>query len=102
MKTSDFITICRKSLSHRLRLNRETVQDCLCLTEKTTLEHKHFYDIIDYLNEGDLLVANDSRVLPARIYGIKDETGARVEFLLLKQIANNRWETLCKPGKKQE
>lgn len=68
--------------------------------EKQTLEHKHFYDIIDYLNEGDLLVANDSRVLPARIYGIKDETGAKVEFLLLKQVANNRWETLCKPGKK--
>lgn len=70
--------------------------------EKQTLEHKHFYDIIDYLNEGDLLVANDSRVLPARIYGIKDETGAKVEFLLLKQVANNRWETLCKPGKKQK
>ncbi len=79
MKTSDFfITICRKSLSHRLRLNRETVQDCFVLDrEKQTLEHKHFYDIIDYLNEGDLLVANDSRVLPARLYGIKDETGAK-------------------------
>ena len=47
-----------------------------------------------------MLVANDSRVLPARIYGIKDETGAKVEFLLLKQISGNRWETLCKPGKK--
>lgn len=44
------------------------------------IDHKHFYDIIDSLNPGDLLVANDSMVLPARIYGIKDETGARVEF----------------------
>ena len=52
------------------------------------------------MNEGDLLVVNDSRVLPARIFGIKDETGARVEFLLLKQVSGNKWETLCKPGKK--
>ncbi len=59
-----------------------------------------FYDIIEYLHEGDLLVVNDSRVLPARIFGIKEETGARVEFLLLKQISGNKWETLCKPGKK--
>ena len=62
--------------------------------------HKHFYDIIDCLNEGDCLIANDSRVLPARIFGTKDETGASVEFLLLRQISGNRWETLCKPGKK--
>ena len=64
------------------------------------ISHRHFYEIIDSLNPGDLLVANDSRVLPARIYGVKDETGARVEFLLLRQITGNRWETLCKPGKK--
>ena len=74
----------------------------LMVVDKNTgaIEHKHFYDIIDYLNPGDLLVCNDSRVLPARIYGIKDETGARVEFLLLKQVSGNKWETLCKPGKK--
>ena len=62
--------------------------------------HKHFYDIIDYLEEGDCLILNDSRVLPARIFGIKEDTGASVEFLLLRQIENNTWETLAKPGKK--
>lgn len=101
MKTSDFYYDLPKELIAQTPLEPRDSSRLLVLDrEKQTLEHKHFYDIIDYLNEGDLLVANDSRVLPARIYGIKDETGARVEFLLLKQIANNRWETLCKPGKK--
>lgn len=101
MKTSDFYYDLPKELIAQTPLEPRDSSRLLVLDrEKQTLEHKHFYDIIDYLNEGDLLVANDSRVLPARIYGIKDETGAKVEFLLLKQIANNRWETLCKPGKK--
>lgn len=101
MKTSDFYYDLPKELIAQTPLEPRDSSRLLVLDrEKQTLEHKHFYDIIDYLNEGDLLVANDSRVLPARIYGIKDETGAKVEFLLLKQVANNRWETLCKPGKK--
>ena len=62
--------------------------------------HKHFYDVIDFLNEGDALIVNDSRVLPARIYGTKIPTGANVEFLLLKQVKDKVWETLVKPGKK--
>ena len=49
------------------------------------IEHKHFYDVVDYLNPGDCLILNDTKVLPARLYGIKDETGAKVEFLLLMQ-----------------
>ena len=101
MKTSDFYYDLPKELIAQTPLEPRDSSRLLVLDrEKQTLEHKHFYHIIDYLNEGDLLVANDSRVLPARIYGIKDETGAKVEFLLLKQVANNRWETLCKPGKK--
>lgn len=101
MKTSDFYYDLPKELIAQTPLEPRDSSRLLVLDrKKQTLEHKHFYDIIDYLNEGDLLVANDSRVLPARIYGIKDETGAKVEFLLLKQVANNRWETLCKPGKK--
>lgn len=101
MKTSDFYYDLPKELIAQTPLEPRDSSRLLVLDrEKQTLEHKHFYDIIDYLNEGDLLVANDSRVLPARIYGVKDETGAKVEFLLLKQVANNRWETLCKPGKK--
>ncbi len=101
MKTSDFYYELPKELIAQTPIEPRDSSRLLVLDRKTeSLEHKHFYDIIDYLNEGDLLVANDSRVLPARIFGIKDETGARVEFLLLRQISSNRWETLCKPGKK--
>lgn len=64
------------------------------------IEHKHFYDILDYFKEGDCLILNNTRVLPARIYGVKKETGANVEFLLLKQIETDLWETLAGPGKR--
>lgn len=64
------------------------------------LEHRHFYDILDYLKEGDCLVLNNSRVLPARIYGIKSDTGARVEFLLLNNRGNDIWECIAGPGKR--
>ena len=63
-------------------------------------EHKHFYDILEYLKEGDCLVLNNSRVLPARLYGIKEGTGAKVEFLLIKRIDGDRWETMVRPGKR--
>lgn len=68
--------------------------------ESEIIEHKHFYDIIDYLKPGDCLILNNTRVLPARIYGTKKETGANVEFLLLKQMENDLWETLAGPGKR--
>ena len=101
MKTADFYYDLPKELIAQTPVEPRDHSRLLALGRKDgKVEHRHFYDIIDYLNEGDLIVANDSRVLPARIYGIKDETGARVEFLLLKQISGNRWETLCKPGKK--
>ena len=64
------------------------------------MEHRHFYDIVDYLRPGDLLVINDSRVLPARLYGYKEDTGAHMELLLLEQKENMGWECLAKPGKK--
>ena len=63
-------------------------------------EHRHFYDILEYLNEGDCLVLNNSKVLPARLYGIKDGTGAKVEFLLIKRIDGDHWETMVRPGKR--
>lgn len=101
MKISDFYYDLPKELIAQTPVEPRDSSRLLVLGRKSgEIEHRHFYDIIDYLNEGDLLVVNDSRVLPARIFGIKDETGARVEFLLLKQISGNRWETLCKPGKK--
>ena len=63
------------------------------------IEHKHFYDVLDYLNPGDVLVINDTRVIPARLYGERP-TGGACEVLLLRQLAPKKWETLVKPGKK--
>ena len=101
MKTSDFYYDLPKELIAQTPVEPRDSSRLLLLDRRTgEIAHRHFHDIIDYLNEGDLIVANDSRVLPARIYGVKDGTGARVEFLLLRQITGNRWETLCKPGKK--
>lgn len=68
--------------------------------EDGTVEHKHFYDVIDYLNEGDCLVMNNSKVLPARLFGTKERTGAKVEFLLTKRIEGDKWETMVRPGKR--
>ena len=64
------------------------------------LEHRHFSDILEYLRPGDCLVFNDSRVIPARIFGTRRGTGAKVEFLLSKKIEGNTWETLVKPGRR--
>lgn len=63
-------------------------------------EHRHFHDILDYLRPGDCLVLNDSKVLPARLFGIKEGTGAKVEFLLIKRIQGDIWETMVRPGKR--
>ena len=70
------------------------------------IENRSFYDILDYLKPGDCLVLNDSRVIPARLYGIKEGTGAKIEFLLIKRIESNEtgeselWETMVRPGKR--
>lgn len=64
------------------------------------IEHRHFYDILDYLTDKDCLILNDTRVLPARLYGIKEGTGARVEFLLLNQKEKDVWEVITGPGKR--
>ena len=65
-----------------------------------TIDHKHFYDILEYLKSGDCLILNDTRVLPARLYGEKEETGAHVEFLLLNQKENDVWEVITGPGRR--
>lgn len=64
------------------------------------IEHKHFYDVVDFLKPGDLLVINNTKVLPARIYGLKTETGAKIEFLLHKRLNLTDWEVLIKPARK--
>ncbi len=80
--------------------NRE--ESRLMLLDKDTgkVEHKHFYDILDYLHKGDCLVLNNTKVIPARIYGTRVDTGAVVEFLLLKNLGDDKWECLAGPGKK--
>lgn len=65
-----------------------------------SIEHKHFYDLAEYLREGDCLILNDTRVLPARIFGVKEDTGAVVEFVLLNRRENKVWECLAGPGRR--
>ena len=64
------------------------------------IKHDFFKNIVDYFNPGDCLVLNDTKVLPARLFGSKEETGAKIEVLLLKQVDGDRWETLVKPAKR--
>ena len=74
----------------------------LMVVDRSTgqVEHKHFYDILEYLGPGDCLVLNNSKVLPARLFGVKEGTGAKVEFLLTKRIEGDTWETMVRPGKR--
>ena len=100
-KTRDFYYDLPEELIAQTPIKERDHSRLLVLDKKTgEIEHRHFYDIINYLNEGDCLVINDTKVLPARLYGIRKDTGAVIEILLLKRLDDNRWETLVKPGKK--
>ncbi len=100
MKKSDFYFDLPERLIAQSPLEDRASSRLLVMDKNTgEIEHRHFEDILEYFNEGDCLVLNNSRVLPARIFGTKD-TGASVEFLLMKRIDENRWETLVKPGKR--
>ncbi|MGI1804150.1 tRNA preQ1(34) S-adenosylmethionine ribosyltransferase-isomerase QueA [Exiguobacterium sp. TDN 0502] len=68
--------------------------------ETGAIQHQHFHEIIDHFREGDTLVINDTKVLPARLFGVKEETGGKIELLLLKQTSDDVWETLAKPAKR--
>ncbi|MBQ4634375.1 MAG: S-adenosylmethionine:tRNA ribosyltransferase-isomerase, partial [Bacilli bacterium] len=101
MKTEDFNYDLPENLIAQVPLkNRD--QSRLMVLDKTTgeIEHKHFYDIIDYLEEGDVLVLNDTKVMPARLYGVKQETGSHIEILMLKEIDGDTWECLVRPAKR--
>ena len=101
MKTSDFFYDLPEELIAQDPLEDRTASKLLVLDRQTgAVEHKIFSDVIDYLNEGDCLVINNTRVIPARLIGEKEGTGGKVEVLLLKRRANDVWETLVKPGKK--
>lgn len=101
MKTNDFYYDLPQELIAQTPLEPRDSSRLMCLDKNSgEIEHCRFYNIIDKLNKGDCLILNDSRVLPARIYGTKLSTGARVEFLLLKQVENKKWECLAKPAKR--
>ncbi|WP_041138118.1 tRNA preQ1(34) S-adenosylmethionine ribosyltransferase-isomerase QueA [Beduini massiliensis] len=95
MKLSDFDFDLPEHLIAQTPLEKRDTSKLLILDRKTgKIEHKHFYDIIDYLNEGDILVRNNTKVIPARLFGTKEETNGHVEVLLLKELHENTWECL--------
>ena len=101
MKTSDFYYELPEELIAQDPLSDRASSRLLVLGKGTgKREHTDFHHIIDYLRKGDCLVLNDTKVIPARLIGQKEDTGGKVEFLLLKRKENNIWETLVKPGKK--
>ena len=101
MKPSDFYFDLPQELIAQDPLDDRSASRLLVLDKQTgEMEHRHFYDIIDYLHEGDCLVLNNTKVIPARLYGMREGTGAMIEILLLKRKENSIWETLVRPGKK--
>ncbi len=101
MKTSDFFYELPHELIAQTPLPDRASSRLMVLGKENGLvDHKHFYDIINYINEGDCLVLNDTRVLPARLIGEKEGTGAKIEFLLLNRRSEREWEIIVRPGKK--
>ena len=101
MRTEDFDFYLPEELIAQTPLEKRDNSRLLVVDRQTnSLEHKQFTDIIDYLEEGDSLVLNDTKVIPARLYGVKEETNAVIEVLLLKDLGENKWECLTKPAKR--
>ena len=101
MKLSDFDYELPSELIAQTPIKTRDQSRLMVLDKKTgEYTHKHFYDIIDELHKGDVLVLNDTKVIPARLIGIKEETGAVIELLLLKDLGNNIWECLSRPAKR--
>ena len=101
LKTSDFYYDLPEELIAQVPLENRTHSRLMVLDKESgKIEHKHFYDIVDYLNTGDCIVINETKVLPARLFGVKKDTKAVIELLLLKRIEDKKWETLVKPGKR--
>jgi S-adenosylmethionine:tRNA ribosyltransferase-isomerase len=101
MKKKDFyFDLPEELIAQRPELERTESRLMVLDKESGEIDHRHFYDVLDYFEEGDCLVLNNTRVIPARLYGQRKATGGKVEFLLLKCIERDRWETLVKPGRK--
>ena len=101
MNINDFdYQLPKELIAQRPSEKRDMCRLMVLNREERTTEEKHFYDILEYLNPGDCLVMNNSKVIPARIFGVKEGTGAKVEFLLIKRLDGDVWETMVKPGKR--
>lgn len=101
MNTADFDFHLPEELIAQTPLEKRDASKLLIVNRETgEMQDKHFHSIIDMLEPGDALVMNDTRVLPARLYGQKEETGGHVELLLLKNTAGDEWEVLAKPAKR--
>lgn len=101
LKTHDFYYDLPQELIAQTPVEPRDASRLMVLDRSTGgVSHRHFYEIGQFLRPGDCLILNDSRVLPARIYGVKEDTGAHVEFLLLENKGDDTWEVLCKPGKR--
>lgn len=101
MKTSDFYYELPEDLIAQTPLAKRDDSRLMVLDKKNgDIEHKHFYDIADMLNKGDTLILNDTKVIPARLYGVKEDTGGAIEFLLLNKHSLDTWEVILKPGRR--
>ncbi len=101
LKTTDYDYYLPEELIAQTPLNDRSSSRLMVINrEKQSITHKHFSDILDYLSENDVLVINDTKVIPARLIGHKEDTGAVIEILLLKDLGNNIWQTLAKPQKR--
>ncbi len=101
MKVSDFDFDLPEDLIAQTPINKRDNSRMLVLNSKTgKISHRHFYDVLDYLNKGDTLVLNDTKVIPARLYGVKEETGAAIEILMLKDLGEDVWQCLVRPAKR--
>lgn len=98
---SDFYYELPEELIAQTPVEPRNASRMMCVDRRTgEIFHDHFYNLCDHLKEGDLLVMNDSRVIPARLYGEKIDNGTFIEFLLLEQKGDKKWEIICRPGKK--
>ena len=101
MTTKDFYYELPQELIAQTPLEDRTASRLMVVNRTSgEIEHKHFYDIVDRLREGDCLVMNNTRVIPARLYGTKEGSGGKIEFLLLKRLELDKWEVILRPGKK--
>ena len=101
MKTSDFDYFLPQELIAQTPMEPRDHSRLLVYHRKDgSVDHRHFYDIIDYLNPGDALVINDTKVIPARLLGVKEDTGVPVEVLLLRRLSATDWEALVRPGRR--